>query len=243
MAINKSNHEVRAMVEQAEERFSKAYPDLETQGVGRRRSIRSMAMNEVASVLGIEVAIVRQKYKRAGIEPRPVRKQERERFDYLGVPVTEAYRRMLPNIAGTLNTGTYALGSVKANLTKLVGKYPMPAPLVQRVLVAVDEAMQLLKGLVPVGICPWCKNVETLRDKCVACHGAGYLVASKKNIVPAMLQNRDTTMSGGKISSSIKVEKQAEVPLVVDDEPASDEATQLAVMHSAPADTETMPWD
>lgn len=221
-----TKHDVRALVEQAETRLAALYPDVEPHGGGKRRTLRSMAFAEVADKLQIEVKTVRQQYRRAGLEPRRVRKEERERFDYLGVEVSEQFRRMLATVHSSLRTCSYALTASKANLTKLVGKYPMPAPLVQRTLVAIDEAAQLLKGLVPVGLCPWCKNVVSIREQCTTCHGSGFLPEAKKNIVPAALRAPGVTMRNGRLSDT-------------------DTTQQAAVPNSEPPPPpeEPMPWD
>ncbi len=195
---NHTNHEIRALVEQSEERFARRFPDLQPSGMGRRATLRSMAFKEVAATLQMDVKTVRQKWRRASVEPRRVRKEERERFDYLGVEVSESFRRMLANIAGTLKTGQYAMSAIKGQLTKLAGNYPHPAPVLSRLIVLVLEAQQALKDLEPVGICPWCKNVAGLRDACTACHGAGWLIAGKRAIVPKLLQQSDVTFANGK---------------------------------------------
>lgn len=214
--MSHTNHDIRALVEQAEERFAKRYPDLQPTGIGRRATLRSMAMKEVAATLQMDVKTVRQKWRRAGIEPRRIRAAEKERFDYLGVEVTESFRRMLSNIAGTLKTSQYALSAVKGQLTKLGGNYPHPAPVLGRLLNLVIETHQALKDLEPVGICPWCKNVATLRDACTACHGAGWLPAGKQAIVPKLLRQSDLTLTNGKPATT-DTSKQAASP--VEEEP------------------------
>lgn len=206
-----SNHDIRALVEQSEERFAKRFPDLQPSGMGRRATLRSMAFKEVAATLQMDVKTVRQKWRRASIEPRRVRAAERERFDYLGVEVTESFRRMLSNIAGTLKTGQYALAAVKGQLTKLAGNYPHPAPVLSRLIVLVLEAQQAMKDLEPIGICPWCKNVASLRDTCTACHGAGWMTEGKRAIVPKLLHQSDLTLTNGKPATT-DTSKQAESP-------------------------------
>jgi hypothetical protein len=220
-----TNHDIRALVEQAEERFAKRYPDLTPSGMGKRATLRSMAFKEVAATLQMDVKTVRQKWRRAGIEPRRVRKGERERFDYLGVEVSESFRRMLGNIAGILKTAQYAVSAVRGQITKLAGNYPHPAPIVGRLLNNLNETHDALKALEPVGICPWCKNVAGLRERCTACFSSGWLPASKQAIVPKLLQQTDVTMADGThIQTNTDTSKQSSAP-----EPA-------------PPEEEPLPW-
>lgn len=202
-----TNAQIRAEVEKAELRFEEIYPDSPKAGMGRRKTIRGMAMDHVAEKLGLKLDSVRRAYTRSKKEPRRLTVREREQFDFLGIEVSEAYRRMLGSVLTSVKTCQQRLGSAKAALAAAVAKHPFPEPKMKQWLAEFDELYQRTKGLMPVGVCPWCKNTKHYRDNCPACFGSGYLMRAQSHAVPARLKDPGVIIQNGHELKSAKLEQ------------------------------------
>lgn len=189
--------QIRAKVEKAELRFEELYPDSPKSGMGRRKTIRGMAFDSVAEELGIKPESVRQAYRRSKVEPRRQTPRERQEFDYLGVEVSELYRRMLGQVLTGVRTCAQRLSAAKVALATVAAKHPFPEPKLKQWLVDFDALFQRTKGLLPLGICPWCKNTRHYRDNCPACYGSGYLVRAQAHAVPARLKEASVIIQNG----------------------------------------------
>lgn len=202
-----TNAQIRAEVEKAELHFEQVYPDSPKSGMGRRKTIRGMAMDHVAEKLGLKLDSVRRAYTRSKKEPRRLTVREREQFDYLGTDVSEAYRRMLGKVLDGVKTCQQRLGAAKAALVATVAKHPFPEPKIKQWLTEFDELYQRTKGLMPVGVCPWCKNTKHYRDNCPACFGTGYLMRAQSHAVPARLKEPGVIIQNGHEMRSAKLEQ------------------------------------
>lgn len=192
-----TNAQVRAEVEKAEARFEETYPDAPTSGPGRRATIRSMAIKHVAEKLGIPRATVLTKWRRAGTNPRRPTKREREHFDMLGVEVSELYRRTLGKVLSGVQNTLERLSSAKSALAQMVAAQPFPEAKFKQWVGEFDALYQRTKGLMPVGICPWCKNTKSYRDNCPACFGTGYMLRHQAHAVPARLKEPGVIIQNG----------------------------------------------
>jgi hypothetical protein len=192
-----TNAEIRALVEKAEVRFEDTYPDTHKAGPGRKATIRSMAMRYVADKLDVPLATIKSKYYRAVKNPRPATKRERNHFDLLGVEVSEAYRDMLSKVLSGVQSSITHLSAAKQALTRTAATQPFADPKLKQWLGEFDALYQRTKGLLPVGICPWCKNLKSYRDKCVACYGTGYMLRQQQHAVPERLKSGDVVIQNG----------------------------------------------
>ncbi len=192
-----TNAQVRAAVEAAEKRFEETYPDAPTSGPGRRATIRSMAMKHVAEKLDIPLGTVQTKWRRAGTNPRRATKREREHFDMLGVEVSELYRKMLGRVLSAVQSSLTHLSSAKSSVAAMAATQPFPEPKLKQWLGEMDALYQRTKGLMPVGVCPWCKNTKTYRDNCVACFGTGYMLRHQAHAVPERLKEPGLIVQNG----------------------------------------------
>lgn len=195
--MNHTNAQIRAEVEKAEARFAETYPDTPRSGGGRRATIRSMALQHVAEKLDIPLNTVCTKYRRAATNPRPPTKREREHFELLGVDVSESYRAMLGRVLSGVQGCLRHLASAKSAIASVAATQPFPEPKLKQFLGEFDALYQRAKGLTPVGICPWCKNTKTYRDKCVSCFGTGYMMRHQQHAVPARLKEPGVIIQNG----------------------------------------------
>lgn len=192
-----TNAQLRAEVEKAEARFEELYPDAPSSGPGRRATIRSMAMKHVAEKLDIPIGTVQTKWRRAATNPRRPTKREKENFDYLGVEVSETYRRMLGRVLSAVQSAMGHLSSAKSVIAAMAATQPFPEPKLKQWLGELDALHQRTKGLLPVGVCPWCKNTKTYRDGCVACFGTGYMLRHQAHAVPERLKEKGLIVQNG----------------------------------------------
>lgn len=192
-----TNADVRLEVEKAEARMEEIYPDAPSSGPGRRATIRSMAMKAVAEKLGIPVATVQTKWRRAATNPRRATPRERENFDYLGVEVSELYRKMLGKVLSAVQSASGHLSSAKSAMAAMAAVHPFPEPKLKQWLGELDALAQRTKGLMPVGVCPWCKNTKSYRDSCVACFGSGYMLRHQAHAVPERLKEPGVIVQNG----------------------------------------------
>ncbi len=183
-----TNDQIRAEVEKAEARFEETYPDTVKSGKGRRATIRSMAFQHVAEKFDMKLGTVAKKWQRARGAPRRHTKRERDQLDYLGVDVSEAYRRMLGSVLNGVRTCQQRLMGAKGALAAVAARHPFPEPKLKQWLEEFDSLAQRTRGLFPVGLCPWCKNTKTYRPNCAACFGTGYMMRAQLHAVPARLK-------------------------------------------------------
>jgi hypothetical protein len=189
--------QIRAEVEKAEARFTETYPDTDKSGPGKRATIRSMALRHVADKLDLKLHTVQSKYYRAGKSPRPPTKRERSHFDMLGVEVSESYRQTLGKVLSGVQSCVTHLNTAKQALARLAATQPFPEPKFKQWLGEFDSLYQRTKGMLPVGICPWCKNLKSYRDTCVSCYGTGYMLRQQQHAVPERLKSADVVIQGG----------------------------------------------
>lgn len=192
-----TNAQLRAEVEKAEARFEETYPDIPSSGSGRRATIRSMAMKHVAEKLGIPMATVQTKWRRASTNPRRATPREKEHFNYLGVDVSESYRRMLGKVLNAVQSAQRHLSSAKSAMAAMAATNPFPEPKLKQWLGELDELFQRTKGMAPVGVCPWCKNTKSYRDNCPACFGTGYMLRHQAHAVPERLKEPGLIIQNG----------------------------------------------
>lgn len=231
-----TNAQVRLEVEKAEARFEELYPDAPTSGPGRRATIRSMAMKHVAEKLDVPLGTIQTKWRRAATTPRQKTKREREHFDYLGVEVSELYRKMLGRVlSGVQNTLSH-LSSAKSALAAMAATQPFPEPKLKQWLGEFDALYQRTKGLMPVGVCPWCKNTKTYRDGCVACFGTGYMLRHQAHAVPARLKEAAVIVQHG---HEKRVKDLGQAPDKLTAEELTSEATLDAMLSTQ---EDPLPW-
>jgi len=192
-----TNAQIRAEVEKTEARFEETYPDVPSSGPGRRATIRSMAMKHVAEKFDIPLSTIQTKWRRAATNPRRATPRERENFDFLGVEVSESYRRMLGKVLNATKSALQHISSAKSAMAAMAAVHPFPEPKLKQWLGELDELYQRTKGLTPVGICPWCKNTKTYRDNCVACFGSGYMLRHQAHAVPERLKEPGLIVQNG----------------------------------------------
>ncbi len=156
-----------------------------------------MAMKSVAEKLDIPLSTVQTKWRRAATNPRRVRATERETFDYLGVEVTESFRRMLRKVLDAVQVAQGHLSTAKSAMAAMAAVHPFPEPKLKHWLGELDALTQRTKGLMPVGVCPWCKNTKTYRDNCVACFGTGYMLRHQAHAVPERLKEPGLIVQNG----------------------------------------------
>ncbi len=195
--MNHTNAQVRELVEKAEARFEETYPDTAKSGPGRRATIRSMALKHVAEKLDMPLSTVQTKYRRAATNPRPKTKREKEHFDFLGVEVTELYRKTLSRVLSGVQSALHHLSATKSAMASMAATQPFPEPKLKQWLGEFDSLYQRTKGLLPVGVCPWCKNTKTYRDNCVACFGTGYMLRHQTHAVPERLKEPGLIIQNG----------------------------------------------
>lgn len=204
-----TNAQVRLEVEKAEARFAELYPDAPTSGPGRRATIRGMAFTHVAEKLGMPRDTVLTKWRRAGSSPRRATPREKEHFDMLGVEVSELYRKMLGRVLSAVQSSLTHLSSAKSVVASMAATQPFPEPKLKQWLGELDALYQRTKGLMPVGVCPWCKNTKTYRDNCVACFGTGYMLRHQQHAVPERLKEPGLIVQNG---HELKAKSLAQAP-------------------------------
>ena len=214
-----TNAQVRLEVEKAEKRFEDTYPDTPSSGPGRRATIRSMAMKHVAEKLDMPIGTVQTKWRRAATNPRPKTVRERENFDFLGVEVSELYRKMLGRVLTGVKGALGHLSSAKSAMASTAATQPFPEHQLKRWLEDFDALYQRTKGLVPVGVCPWCKNTKTARDSCVPCARTGYMLRVQQNAVPQRLKEDSKLVIQDGYEKRLNGAAQAPDQEAIDDDP------------------------
>lgn len=193
------NADICALVLKAEPALEELYPDTPKSGAGRRATIRSMAITQVAAKHGLTEEAIRKALRRANkrpVKPRALGSGE-NRFEFLGVDVSAAFRSKLSDIVSGMKAMSRQLTSAKTSLTTLAAKHGLPPPYLKAWLEEFDSLQARTRSLQPVGVCPWCKNTKSYRDKCPACYGSGWLIRAKAHAVPKRLKQADVVIQNG----------------------------------------------
>ena len=212
--------DIALLIAKAEPKLEEIYPDSPQSGRGRRATIRSMAVTQVAQQIGMTEAAVwkaLQRSKKSTPKPKPLNSGE-HRFEFLGVDVTPAFRAQLSAIVTAMKAMSRQLSAAKTSLTTLAVKHGIPAPYLKVWLEEFDALANRTRSLQPVGICPWCKNTATYRKGCVACYGSGWLIRAKAHAVPERLKQPNVVIQNGD-EKRVNPDKQAADPVTQDSNP------------------------
>lgn len=135
-----------------------------------RRTPRSRARAQVAKEFGVTEREVRRKEQQAN-EPDPV-----GHIDLIGMTVGTEFLKQVGFIQHRHRRAVQHLKSAQAELTRLRNaEAGFPEGRLQRESQSVHDATALVLSMVPSSICPYCKGLTGLIEKCATCLAAGYV--------------------------------------------------------------------
>jgi ParB-like chromosome segregation protein Spo0J len=116
-------------------------------------------------------------------------KDKRETIRMFGMEVdddwyreAQACLRLLLSAEKKVRAAASVIGRLKA---------PYPKGRIGRLQVASRELAAELKAGIPSMLCPHCKNIEGIKEKCVGCQAAGFITRGQEKGVPKALINSD----------------------------------------------------
>lgn len=155
--------------------------------------------------------------KEKGIKPESVKKAEqrenkrkREKetappsVKTFGLDVDEAELKRLEQVQTFIDLALSNMTAAQGALTRIeTNQLPFPPGRLQRIKTELHGMSQILKGARPASVCPHCKGVEGLQEKCTCCQALGFVTESQMHAIPAELLDEDNLMvqDGGKFKS------------------------------------------
>lgn len=170
------------------------FPTMALKGPGRRNTVHGRAIMMVATDLGISDAEVRwavyrdeaNKARNSLANPAKI-KLEEEFLQDIGIIKAE-YRSCLQSVI-----------RFKSILTRVErSERPLQKNRFASLRKAVEELGELVKGMQPEMLCPWCKGVGGVQENCVACEGSAYVCVQQMNGIPSKLPAKRVVVIDGR---------------------------------------------
>lgn len=183
------------LLEKQEERrvVEERIRDPEATGRFFRRPKR-VARERLAETLGVTVDTVKQREYRAKKRLREIGPFDgpEEAFKRYGMELTVEFedrliaaRMALKKVTGALQTAQRAMTLLKQ------AKLDLPETRTKRLAAMIDEAAKWSKACKPMGLCPYCKGVPEVCNKCLSCAGSAILFHNQIDGVLPELKNKE----------------------------------------------------
>jgi hypothetical protein len=159
---------------------------------GKRHTKKGRAIAETVKQTGTSLSTVKRAVK--ALEPVEI-----ENF---GMELDEAFLADIIIIRNYLDSARNKVRAAQTSLTQLhESSTNIPEGPLKRVREHLREAWQKLSAIYPESLCPWCKGVEGVQEKCLACQYAGWMAKEAAQRAPAeLLDTKDLCiMVDGKI--------------------------------------------
>jgi ParB-like chromosome segregation protein Spo0J len=164
--------------------------------LGRPRKVKTVAREEVAMRLGVSPdAIRKREYRQRGSS------KNAEPIRDLGMNLDPEWRLRANEAKRIMTLDAAALRKEANTITKLLSseEVVVQRPRVQRLLELVTEAADLAKELIPSSICPGCKGLTGVQEKCPFCLAAGYVGKGQEPGIPRELWDNTVVSLDGEI--------------------------------------------
>lgn len=160
------------------------------------------AREAMAAALGLspkamEVRQEREKRaERAGDVPKtPGAEAAAATISVLGMEVDKAFLTAVLAAHEYVSTARQYAVLCQGALTRLANSgTPYPRRRTQQMRLAANELSTFIASQLPSSLCPWCKGVPTVMEKCAACSGVGIIVAEQEERVPSALREEAQPM-------------------------------------------------
>lgn len=183
------------LLERQEERriVEERIRDPEANGLLFRRP-KTAARERLAEVLGVSVDAVKQRELRARKRLREIGPFDgpEEAFKRFGMELTEEFedrlmaaKAGLRKITNALEVAQRAMGALKK------AKLDLPETRTKRLQAMIDEAVKWSKACKPVGLCPYCKGIPEVCNKCLSCNGSAVLFGNQVEGILPELKNKE----------------------------------------------------
>lgn len=167
---------------------------------GRRPGPGKAAREAIAAAIGVspkalEVAQERAKRaERAADEPKaPLAELSPPTIAVLGMEVDADFLKAVLAAHEYVATARQFAVHCQGALTRLQNSgTPYPQSRARRMRDAAHELSRLIASQIPSSLCPWCKGVPKVMEKCAACSGVGIIVAQQEASVPKELRDEAT---------------------------------------------------
>lgn len=159
------------------------------------RRPKTVARERLAETLGVTVDTVKQREYRARKRLRELGPFDgpEEAFKRFGMELTEEFEDRLISAKMGLKKITNALETAQRAMAALKkAKLDLPETRTKRLAAMIDEAVKWSKACKPVGLCPYCKGIPEVCNKCLSCAGSAVLFHNQADGVLPELKNKET---------------------------------------------------
>lgn len=168
-------------------------PELNLGAVMRHKG---RAKERLAESLGVTVYALSKAAERAR---KRLREQgelaPEEKLKKFGMVLTDEFVERLAIARKGMIKVTQALASAERALAALrKAKLDLPSTRVERLQAMLDESLRYSKASTPVGLCPYCKGLPQLCNKCLSCNGSAMLLKNQEDGVLEELRDTDNPM-------------------------------------------------
>lgn len=208
---------------------------------GRKKTVRTLAMEKVAKERGVRPETIRiqswrhkkavdlangmfpggnppQKLPPAVTVPAPI-----EQF---GMQVSPAFVSQVAQIQSAIEGASKAMSKASGLLTTISrSDLPLHDDRLGRVHSQIQEASAALRGLRPVMLCPYCKGLGRVTERCVPCNKTAYITKSQEaNVPPELLRSENplVLVEGKIVEAGDVIEELVTDPVVEEPPPADD---------------------
>lgn len=172
---------------------------------GPRPSARSLAMKRAAAEFGVSQDALRKQTERkkkpspkpypdpvsakeVGQAGTPAEAPRYANFDPLGMEVDKPFLAQAAQVQDYVNAAAKKVMMGLRELGKLENsELPFPSSRLDRLRQVTRETHHMLKGAVPVSLCPFCKGLDGAQEQCAGCQRVGYITQDQFANVPEEL--------------------------------------------------------
>lgn len=155
----------------------------------RRSTARAASRRLLAESRGLTERTLASKEQYSSKRLEPKEKPEK------GPPVKELGMELDPEWAAQVHEVHGMMRSAASHLTKALtvlnklnrSELPYPRARLQRLIAETKDLGAETRRAVPHSLCPYCKGIEQLQEKCSACGHQGFILDEQKEGIPARL--------------------------------------------------------
>lgn len=169
-------------------------------GSGRRTTASAEARREVSAATGIkeETLRKREQRQRKRDSERPAetpQTKEKQCVNVFELEVSEQFLAQVSAVQNYIKDAAHAMSRAQSALTQLeVAGLPVHTGRLQALRAAVIALSAEVRSNIPVSLCPYCKGTDGLQDKCLLCHGSGWIPKALEAGVPLKFWNTDVPL-------------------------------------------------
>ena len=156
---------------------------------GRPQTLHGAARERAAQALGVSVQAVRKAEERAAAPEKKDEPPAKRLYEDWGVDVPKALHEAITAIIEPLDSADQLMRGVQSSLTRAI-EAGDERPEVADLRSTAKKLAQDIRARRPRALCPYCKGVPALRRKCAGCIGAGFILGSAVESIPAELKMR-----------------------------------------------------